>query len=317
MGFIGRRLTITLLTLFLVSLLTFSAFRFIPGDPALLALGMEAQEEQLASLRAEMGLDKSLTEQYITWLTRLFTGHLGSSARFRGLPVSEMILERIPVSLSLAGLSLLFIILISVPVSFLSVKKENYIINRIVTSLTAFGISTPGFFMGVIFIWIFGVLFRFFVPGDYISYRESLSGFIGSLFFPALTISIPNAALVIKFLRSSIYQELKSDYVRTARSKGGSWGGILKRHIFKNASLPVITLFGMITGEILSGSIVIEQVFAIPGIGRLLIASITARDYIIVETLMIYIAFVVILANTLSDIALQIIDPRIRLVKKV
>ena len=317
MGFIARRLTVTVLTLFLVSLLTFGAFRLIQGDAAILSLGIEAQDEQLAALRAELGLDKSFHEQYLSWLNGLLTGRLGSSARFRGASISEMILERIPVTLSLAGLSFFFIILVSVPVSLLSVKKENSVLNRIVTSLTALGISTPGFFLGVVFIWIFGILFRLFVPGAYVSYRESFSGFIACLIFPALAIALPNAALVVKFLRSSIIRELNSDYVRTARSKGAGWAYILRRHVFKNASLPVITLLGMITGEIFSGSIVIEQVFGIPGIGRLLITSITARDYLVIETLMIYIAFVVIMANTLADITLQIIDPRIRLVKKV
>ncbi|MCL2007885.1 MAG: ABC transporter permease [Treponema sp.] len=315
MGFIGKRLIITLITLFLVSLLSFLAFRLIPGDPALLALGMEATEEQLIALRAEMGLDRSLTEQYLAWLSRLFTGRLGESGRFMGVSVSRLILERLPVTFSLAGISLIFIILISVPVSLLSVNKENSIVNSIVTTLTAMGISTPGFFMGVALIWVFGIVFRVFVPGAYISYTESYSGFIGSLIFPALAIAIPNAALIIKFFRASLVNELKGDYVRTAKSKGGSRYGILKNHVFKNASLPIITLLGMIVGEIFSGSIVIEQVFGIPGIGRLLISSITSRDYPVIETLMIYIAFSVIMANTLADISLQIIDPRIRLGK--
>ena len=315
MGFIGRRLAVSLVTVFLVSILTFTAFRLIPGDPALLSLGIEADAEQLAILRAEMGLDKSLHEQYLSWLGGFLTGQLGNSARFRGIPIFQMIHERLPVTFSLAGLSLVFIILISVPVSLISVKKERPILNRIVVSLTALGISTPGFFMGILFIWVFGILFRIFVPGAYVSYTEDIPGFIGSLIFPALAIAIPNAALVIKFLRSSILKELQSDYVRTARSKGGNRSHILKGHVLKNASLPVITLLGMIIGEIFSGSIVIEQVFGIPGLGRLLLTSITGRDFLVIETLMIYIAFVVIMANTLSDIALQIIDPRIRLTK--
>ena len=317
MGFIIRRLIITLITLFLVSLVTFAAFSLIPGDAALMTLGIEAQDEQLALLRAEMGLDRSFHEQYFSWLGSFLTGKLGSSARFRGASISQMILERLPVTKSLALLSFILIILISVPVSLLSVKKENSVLNRIVTSLTALGISTPGFFMGIVFIWIFGIVFRLFVPGAYVSYRESIIGFVGCLFFPALAIALPNAALLVKFLRSSIIRELHCDYVRTARSKGGSWKFILQKHVLKNASLPVITLLGMITGEIFSGSIVIEQVFGIPGIGRLLISSIAARDYQVIETLIIYISFVVILANTLADIALQIIDPRIRLAKKV
>jgi len=317
MGFIGKRLVITGLTLFLVSIVTFGAFRLIPGDAALLALGIDATEAQLEALRAEMGLDKSYPAQYFSWLGKFVTGNLGDSARFRGVSVSQMIGERLPVTLSLAGLSFIFIILISVPVSLLAVKKENSAANHIINTLTAVNISIPGFFLGVLFIWFFGIVFRLFVPGAYISYTENLPAFLGCLVFPALAIALPNSALVVKFLRSSVFRELHSDYVRTAKSKGGSRRRILRHHVLKNASLPAITLLGMITGEILSGSIVIEQVFGIPGIGRLLLASITARDYIMIETLVIYIAFAVILANTLADIVLQIIDPRIRIAEKV
>jgi ABC-type dipeptide/oligopeptide/nickel transport system permease component len=317
MGFIGKRLVTTVLTLILVSILTFGASRLIPGDTALLSLGVEASQERLEAMRAEMGLDRSLPAQYFSWLYKFLTGRLGGSARFRGASVSELILRRFPVTLSLAGLSFVFIVLIALPVSLLSVKKEKSLSDRIVTTLTAFGISIPGFFLGVLFIWIFGVLLRLFVPGAYIAYEEYRAAFSRYLVFPALTIALPNAALVVKFLRSSIFREFQSGYVRTARSKGAGRGHILRRHVLKNACLPAITLLGMITGEILSGSIVIEQVFSIPGIGRLLIASIAARDYPVIETLVVYIAFAVILANTLADILIQIIDPRIRLTEEV
>ena len=317
MGFIGKRLVITLITLFLVSILSFSAFRFIPGDPALLALGVDATEAQLKSLRSEMGLDKSYPEQYFSWLQRLITGDLGYSTRFRGASVSDLIGERLPVTFTLAGLSLLFIFLIAVPVSLFAVKKENSFVNHIINTVTALNISIPGFFLGVLLIWVFGIILRLFIPGAYICYSESLPGFLGSLIFPAIAIALPNSALVVKFLRSSVFRELHSDYVRTAKSKGGNHLRILRRHVLKNASVPAITLLGMITGEILSGSIVIEQVFGIPGMGRLLLASITARDFIMIETIVVYIAFVVILANTLADIVLQIVDPRIRIAEKV
>jgi ABC-type dipeptide/oligopeptide/nickel transport system permease component len=177
--------------------------------------------------------------------------------------------------------------------------------------LTALNISMPGFFLGVLLIWIFGLVLRLFTPGAYIDYRQNYGAFIGSLVFPAIAIALPNAAILVKFLRSSILKEFDSDYVRTARSKGLSRNGALFRHVVKNACLPAVTLMGMILGEVFSGSIVIEQVFTIPGIGRLLIAAITSRDYPMAETLIVYIAFVVILGNTLVDIVIRIIDPRI------
>ncbi|GHT74327.1 peptide ABC transporter [Spirochaetia bacterium] len=312
MSFIGKRLVITLVTLFLVSLLTFTAFALIPGDPALLALGIEATSEQLAEMRAGMGLDRSFPEQYFSWLARFFTGNLGYSSRFHGASISGMILERLPVTFTLALLSLLFIVLISVPAVLLSVKKENGFVDRLMNTVTAINISFPGFFLGVLFIWVFGLVLRLFVPGAYVDYRENSGAFLAYLLFPALAIAIPNAAIVIKFLRASVFQQLRLEYVRTACSKGNSRRRILYRHVLKNAIIPAVTLLGMITGEIFSGSIVIEQVFTIPGIGRLLIASITSRDYTMVQTLVVYIAFMVVLANTLVDIAIRVIDPRIR-----
>ncbi|MDR1565829.1 MAG: ABC transporter permease [Treponema sp.] len=311
MGYIGKRLAITVLTLFLVSLLTFAAFRLIPGDAALLALDVDATEEQIALFRAELGLDRSFPVQYLSWLGKFLTGNMGNSSRFRGLSISAMVLERLPVTFHLALLSLVFIVFIAVPASLPGIQKEDSPLDRLMNAFTALNISMPGFFLGVLLIWIFGISFKLFTPGAYVDYREDYGAFLGCLAFPALAIALPNAAILTKFLRSSIFREYSADYVRTARSKGLGRNGVLFRHALKNASLPAVTLLGMITGEVFSGSIVIEQVFTIPGVGRLLIASITARDYPLVETLVVYIAFVVILGNTLVDIVISIIDPRI------
>jgi peptide/nickel transport system permease protein len=317
MAFIAKRLCITVITLFFVSILSFAAFRLIPGDPALLALGPEATEEQLSILRSEMGLERSLPVQYVMWLGRFFSGRLGSSARFMGASISALILERLPVTLSLAALSFLFTLAIAVPVSVFSAKREHSLVDRVVTGFTAIGISVPGFFLGILFIWIFGLTLQFFTPGAYVCYTESTGAFLSYLIFPALAIAVPNAALLVKFFKTSIFREFQSDYARTAKSKGANRPEILRRHVAKNASLPLITLLGMIAAEILSGSIIIEQVFGIPGIGRLLITSISSRDYPVIEVLIIYIAFAVVFANTLADIVLQIVDPRIRLSKRV
>ncbi|MDR0315832.1 MAG: ABC transporter permease [Treponema sp.] len=313
MHFIFRRLVIALVTLFLVSVFSFLAFSVIRGDPASLILGIEATAEQLAALREEMGLNRSLPERYFQWLTNFFTGNLGNSVRFRGEAISAMIASRLPVSFTLALLSLFFILLIAIPLSLFSVYREGGAIDRIVTTFTAISISVPGFFLGVLFIWIFGVSLRLFSPGMYIDYRQDFAGFIGCLCFPALAIAIPNAAVLTKFLRSSLFREQRGDYIRTARSKGLSRSLALRRHALRNAVVPSITVLGMIVAEVFSGSIVIEQVFTIPGIGRLLIAAIGSRDYPLIQTLVVYIAFVVVLANTLADIAIQIVDPRIRM----
>jgi ABC-type dipeptide/oligopeptide/nickel transport system permease component len=312
LDFIIRRILIALITLFLVSAFTFLAFNVVKGDPAELILGTEATDEQVASLRALMGLDKSLPERYFTWLGNFFTGKLGNSSRYRGEAISAMILDRLPVTCTLALLSFFFIVIISFPLALFSVKKEGGISDRIMNTFTAVTVSVPGFFLAVLFIWIFGILLRFFSPGAYVSRGENAVSFFVYMIFPALAIALPNAAVLIKFLRVSLFQQLRSDYVRTALSKGASFRIVLYRHALKNALVPAVTLLGMITADVFSGSIIIEQVFTIPGIGRLLIASIRSRDYLMVQTLVVYIAFIVILANTLVDIVIQIIDPRIR-----
>jgi ABC-type dipeptide/oligopeptide/nickel transport system permease component len=300
------------LTLFLVSVITFLAFNVISGDPASLILGTEATDEQVRALRIEMGLDRGLSERYFTWLANFFTGNLGNSVRFRGSPISEMVLERLPVTFFLALLSFIFIIVISIPLALFGAGKDNGIISFFMNTFTTITISVPNFFLAVLFIWVFGIIFRFFSPGLYTGYKESFPAFAAYLVFPSLAVAIPNAAIVVKFLRGSILRELDQDYVRTAYSKGALRGAVLYRHVLKNALIPAVTLLGMIIGDIFSGSIVIEQVFTIPGIGRLLIAAITSRDYPLVQTLVVYIAFIVVLANTLVDIAIQMIDPRIR-----
>jgi len=302
--------------MFLVSFFCFLAFSVIRGDAASIIGGTSISPEQLSRLREEMGLNRNVFSRYFDWLFNFLSGNPGNSLRYRGEAISVMITGRLPVSFSLAVLSLFFILLIAVPFSLFTVRRETDFSDRFVNFLTAAGISTPGFFLGLLFIFIFGYILKLFIPGQYIDYRENFSGFLGCLFFPALAIAVPNAAVMTKFLRGSLFQELKSDYVRTAKSKGAGQIYILYRHVLKNAVIPTITIFGMIIAEVLSGSIVIEQVFSIPGIGRLLITAITSRDYPLIQALMVYIAFIVVAANTIADIIIMIIDPRIRTAKR-
>jgi ABC-type dipeptide/oligopeptide/nickel transport system permease component len=311
--FIARRLAVTLGTLLLVSVLVFLAFNVVRGDPASLILGIDASEDQVAALRAEMGLDRSLPVRYFTWLGNLFTGNLGNSVRFRGEPVAGLIMDRLPVTFCLASLSLAFTLVLSVPAALMAAGKEGGPLDRFVTAAAAITVSFPGFFLAVLFIWIFGVVLKLFSPGAYVGCDESPGRFFGGLVFPALAVALPNAAALVKFLRASVLQQLRLDYIRAARSKGASRGQVLRRHALPNGAVPALTLLGMIVGEIFSGSIVIEQVFTIPGLGRLLVASIGSRDYPLIQTLAVYTAFIVVLANTLADIAIQFVDPRIRI----
>ena len=317
MKYILGKIVTALVTMFLVSVFCFFAFGVIRGDPANFLAGINATPEYLENLRREIGLDRNIVIRYIDWLVNFLSGNPGDSIRFRGENISSMINERLPVSFTLALTSLLLILIISLPVSLLTVKREGSLPDRITNFLTAGAISAPGFFIGLLFIWIFGLVFHLFTPGLFIDYKENLFEFLKCLFFPALAIAVPNSAILIKFLRGSIFQELKKDYVRTAKSKGAGRLYILRRHVLKNSLIPAVTIFGMIIAEIFSGSIIIEQVFTIPGIGRLLVAAVSSRDYPLIQTLMVYIAFIVVLANTLADIAIMLLDPRIRTFKEV
>ncbi|MCL2208829.1 MAG: ABC transporter permease [Treponema sp.] len=317
MKYIFGKIVIALITMFLVSVFCFLSFGVIRGDPATFLAGINATPEYLENLRREIGLDRNIFIRYLDWLGGFLSGNLGESFRFRGESISAMINDRLPVSFTLALLSLFFILVISVPVSLLTVKREGNIPDRITNFFTAGAISIPGFFLGLLFIWTFGFIFHLFTPGLYIDYRENFPGFLQCLFFPALAIAIPNSAILIKFLRGSLFQELQKDYVRTAKSKGAGRLYILRRHVLKNALIPAITIFGMIIAEIFSGSIIIEQVFTIPGIGRLLVAAINSRDYPLIQALMVYIAFIVVLANTAADIVIMFLDPRIKTSREV
>lgn len=310
-----RKVFTFFLTLFLVSLLTFLAFNIIPGDPAQLILGTNASPQQLAVLHRQLGLNEPLPMRYFKWLIGFFGGNLGTSIKY-SVSVRSLIASRLPVTSVLAGIALLLILLFSIPIGVFCAKKKDTVIDRLLGTVTMMNISVPNFFLGILFIWIFGILLKCFTPGGYIRFNENPMGFLVYMFFPALAIALPNIATVIKFIRTSFIGQLKLDYVRTAYSKGNGDTAVLYRHVMKNALVPVITLFGMILSEVFSGSIIIEQVFGIPGIGRLLITSILSRDFPLVESLVVYIAAIVVTANLLVDILLQTIDPRIRIHSK-
>lgn len=311
MKFYLKKLIALVLTLVLVSALAFAAFNLIPGDPAQLILGTQATPQALAELHEKLGLNQSLPVRYFSWLGGLMHGDMGVSIQY-SVPVSELIGSRLPVTGTLAGLALLMIFTLSVPLGVCSAWKRGTAAGRLLDSVTMLNLSVPGFLYGILFIWVFGLVLRLFSPGGYVSFQQSPSGFFRYLIFPALAVALPNIAVAAKFLRSSLIAEIGSDYVRTARSKGCSRRAILLRHMLRNASIPYLTLSGMMVAEIFSGSILVEQVFGIPGLGRLLIASILSRDFPLMESLVMYIAFLVVLANFAADLLLQAADPRIR-----
>lgn len=312
MRYILKKLALLIATLLIISFLVFMAFQLIPGDPVSQMLGTEYTESRAASLRAELGLDAPVIARYFKWLAGFVTGDLGISYSYK-TPVSELLGGKIAVTALLTLFSFVLVIVISIPLGLLIARFQGGIFDRIMVVLNQITMSIPPFFIGIIFTCIFGFFFKLFTPGNYVSYHDSVAGFIGYIFFPALAIALPKSAMTIKLLRRSIVSELHEDYVRTAYSRGNSRASVLQNHVLRNAIIPVVTFLAMTLADIVAGSIIIEQVFTIPGIGRMLLLSISNRDYPVVQAIVVMIAFVVVFMNFLADVAYQYIDPRIRL----
>lgn len=312
MKYIGKKTVTAFFTLLIVSILVFFSFGMIPGDPALSKLGTQATPERLAALRAQMGLDKPLFIRYLDWIAGALHGDFGTSYSYN-MPVREMIADKIPVTLCLMFFSFFIMVVLTIVIGIYTARHRGSLIDRGITILNQIIMSIPPFFSGILITFFFGILLRVFTPGGYVSYKSNFTGFLGYLFFPSLSIALPKTAMAVKLLRSSLLEEGKKDYVRTAYSRGNTTKDVFYRHILKNASIPVITFFGMALADMIAGSIVIEQVFSVPGLGRILLTSIQNRDYPVVEAIILCIAFLVIVINLIVDLIYRRIDPRITL----
>lgn len=323
MKYFGKKIVTLIMTLFLVSVAAFLAFQIIPGDVVTSILGTEATPEREEQLREELGLNKPPVVRYFHWVGDVLKGDLGVSYRYSKnmnemMPVKELIGDKLPVTLWLAAISLALIILVSIPLGVLWARtadcapgRAGHFLDAALGVITQAAMAVPSFFLGILVTYLFGIVLKLFSPGGYISYKEDFSGFLGYLLFPALSVALPKIAMTARFLRNSMLTELKADYVRTAYSKGCTRRRVMYGHVLRNAMMPVVTFLGMIVAEIVAGSIVVEQVFGLPGIGRLLISSISTRDFPVVEILILYITFVVIFVYFLVDILYRVIDPRI------
>lgn len=304
-----KRVGLLVGTLLLVSVLAFVAFSVIPGDPTDSVLGIEATEEQRLALRAQLGLDRPVYQRYWSWLTAFVTGDFGQSYRYN-MPVAELVADQAKVTLVLAAVSFALILVISLPLGLISARHRGGIVDRAVTVLTQVTMSVPNFIMGLGLMFLFALVLRWFEP-KYVSLEDGLGAHLRFMVFPALAIALPKSAMTVKLLRGSILGEMGQDYIRTAYSKGNSQGSALWRHVLRNAMIPVVTFLAMAIGDIMAGSIVVEQVFSIPGLGRILISSIGNRDYPVVQAIVVLLAGVVVLCNFLADLLYRVMDPRI------
>ena len=311
MRYFVKKLGIMLITLFVISIVTFWLFHIVPGDPAAMMLGTSASQEQLDDLREE-NLDRPLVEQYTEWITGAVQGDFGKSIMYRK-PVAKLLKGKLSVSLALGAMALALVILIGIPLGVFTAGRKHAISEQLLNFVNILGISIPGFFLSILLIWVFGLILHWFTPGRFVTFARNPVKYFQFMIWPAIAIAIPQTCVLSKYIRTAVIEEVRSDYVRTARSKGSTKFRIMYVHVLKNAIISVVPLIGMIVSGIFSGSIVIEQVFGIPGIGRLLIASVTSRDYPTVQTLVMYIAILILVVNFIVDILIQILDPRIRI----
>ena len=273
-------------------------------------LGTNATPEQVETLREQMGLNQPFFTRYTTWLASFFTGDWGTSYSY-SIPVSEMIMDKLPITFVMTVLAFIFTLILSIPLGIYTAKHQGGKIDSAIYALNQIIMSVPPFFSGILITLLFGILLKLFAPGNFVSYNVDFGAFMGYLIFPAIAIALPKAAMTVQMLRSSLLTEMKNDYARTAYSRGNNTSGVLYRHVLKNAFIPVVTFLGMALADIFTGSIIVEQVFSIPGLGRILLTSISNRDYPVVEAIIMLLAFVVVMINLLVDIIYRKIDPRI------
>ncbi|WP_068620837.1 ABC transporter permease [Paenibacillus tuaregi] len=310
--YLTRRILTLLLTVFFVVLLSFAAFRIIPGNPALAILGMEASPGQVAELQAKLGANLPLFEQFLNWIKGIVTLDFGESIRFSE-PVLDMIVSRLPVTFSLAVISLSITLVIAVPLGILAARARGRVMDLIISIGTQLGLAVPSFWTGILLILIFGLTLKWFSISQFVPWSKDPWLAFKSLLLPATAVAIPQIAIVVRYLRTTMLEQLNLDYVRTAYSKGLKESNIYFKHVLKNALIPVITVVGMNFGEILAGSLVVEQVFTLPGFGRLLITAISNRDYPLIQGMVVLIAFIVITLNFVVDLSYRWLDPKIRL----
>lgn len=311
MKWIVKKMTSMIVTLFLVSVITFLAFEVVAGNSMVSKMGMDASPEQIKALEEEYGLNKSLPERYGDWFIHAIQGDFGTSYQYN-VPVTNLVSERMAVTVGLGLLSIVLILAISIPLGLFISRHEGGMWDHVISTLNQVFMSIPHFFLGMLICLIFGIILKWFQPGAYVPMKQSVSGYFAYILYPAIALAIPKIAMVVKFLKTSVIRQMNMDYVRTARGKGNSERRILYSHVLKNALIPVITFLAMIIAEVLAGSIVLEPVFSLPGLGRLLVVSISNRDYPVVQAIVLYIATIVIVLNCIVDILYQVLDPRVK-----
>lgn len=308
-----KRLVYSILTLLLVSIIIFVIFQFIPGDPILSRLGEEVDEDLEQVLREEFGLHKPVLQRYFDWLINILKLDMGKSIKYN-MSVNRLIMDRLPNTLALSLLSFMLIIIIGIPLGIIVAKynKSNSSRGIIFNIITQLGIAIPSFFFAIILILIFSIWLRVIPVSSFQPISNGIAPFLKGLILPAIAVSVSAISITVRYVRNSTLEQLNEDYVLLAKNKGVREKQILYKHVLRNAMVPVITILGMLFVSIVTGSIVVESVFSIPGIGSLLTSAIKSKDLPLTQGICVYISFVVVIVFSVLDILYKIIDPRIR-----
>lgn len=300
-----------LVTLLLLIIVVFLMFYIIPGNPARIMLGMNAPPEQVAALEASLGLNDPPGVRFVRYLSSVVRGNFGDSIRFDA-PIVDLVAERLPVTLSLAGLAFLIVLLLAVTLGILASRKPGGALDNFIHVISEVHLAIPAFFMAMILRLIATAVWPALADASYVSVNEDSGAFFVSLILPAFAIALPKVALPVQLLRDSLVEQSTMDYVRTAQAKGAGRTRILFHHVLRNSVLPLVTALGLILTEIIGGSVIIEQVFSLPGIGRLLLTAVEARDFPLAQSIILIIGFVVVFLGFVVDLLSQWIDPRLR-----
>jgi peptide/nickel transport system permease protein len=305
-----RRVASLALTLLVASVVIFLTLQVVPGDPARFMLGMNASADAVAALRAQLGLDQGPLERYLAWIGGMLRGDFGISYTFR-TPVAQMVADRLWVSLPLALYALTLSTLIAFPVGILAATHRGGAADLAVMGTTQLGIAVPNFWFAMLLVLLFAVTLRWFSAGGFPGWSDPLAA-IRALTLPAIALALPQASILARVMRSALLDTLSEDFIRTARAKGLTRGQTLRRHALRNALIPVLTILGLQFSFLLAGAIIIENVFFLPGLGRLVFQAISARDLIVVQSVVMLLVVAVTLITFLVDLAYAAVDPRLR-----
>lgn len=310
-AYVAGRFASLAATMLAATVVVFLLIQVVPGDPAAYMMGLNANPESVAALRAQMGLDAPLLQRYLGWIVGLLHGDFGVSYTYR-VPVAQLVAERIAVSLPLALLALALSIVIALPIGMFAAARRGKATDSVVMGVSQVGMALPSFWFAMLLVMLFAIRLRWLPAGGFPGWDAGVLAALGALAMPAVALALPQAAILARVLRSSLIETLGEDYIRTARAKGLSEGQVIRRHALRNAAIPLLTIIGLQAPFLLAGSVIVENVFFLPGIGRLVFQAITQRDLIVVQSVVVLLVFAVVVVNFLVDLGYAFVDPRLR-----